>query len=577
MNIINTPFSYFGSYMSIKYDCSDSLNTGLFLKSLRAKSRSHMNILKIIPLSNDVPVEYTYTADYSKILLNFEGGEIAICFDTDSRILFSGTGKNIGLRLDTEPIYNFEYNYFLGEKDNKYAIINSYKNLTKFLVFAPFADIKLTQDLFVDKTGSTNKSDNKSFIDISSINGKDFKCVIQDVPTHMALPYEKDYNFDECHKNSLSAFNSFLQKQPKVANKYKDSLSLASYINWSSIVKPEGYLKRYTMFASNNYFLGAWSWDHAFNALGLAGIDNDLAFDQMEVLFDYQDELGQIPGSVSDSTLRWNFTKPPVQGLFYSKMMKEQEFTREQLELIYDHIKNQVLFYKKYKDSNKDGIYEYHHGNDSGQDNSTVFETPVVVDSPDLTAFLIKALEMLSDVSEKLGNDTEKDYWNSKADELTNKFLDYFIVDNLPVARETISGKFIKSNSILPLISIILGKRLPDNIRNEMINLITSDKYLTSWGIATEAIDSEFYQDDAYWRGAIWAPTTLLLVDALEDCGEIEAAIDIARKYCDLINKSGCAENYNAITGDALRDKSFTWTASTFIYLASKLYNYNLK
>ena len=125
--------------------------------------------------------------------------------------------------------------------------------------------------------------------------------------------------------------------------------------------------------------------------------------------------------------------------------------------------------------------------------------------------------------------------------------------------------------------SIVLGKRLPDDIRKSMVDLLSSKKYLTDWGIASEAIDSDLYQDDAYWRGPIWAPTTLLLVEAFEDCGETELAMDIARKYCTLINKSGCAENYNAITGEALRDKSFTWTASTFIYLASKLYEYENK
>lgn len=577
MNIINTPFSYFGSYMSIKYENSNPSNTGLFLKSLRAKSRGHMNVLKIIPLKNNTPIEYTYSADYSSIVLSFDGGEISICFDTDSRILLYGKGADVGLRLDTQPVYNFEFNYYLGTEGNEYSIINSYKNLTKFLVFAPSGKVNLTQNILYDDTGSTSESENVSFIDITSSNAEDFKCVIQDIPTHTALPFYKEYDFEECRANSQKAFESFCTLQPVVDEKYAKSLLYASYINWSSTVKPEGYLRRYTMFASNNYFLGAWSWDHSFNALGLAGVDNNLAFDQMEVLYDYQDELGQIPGSVSDSTLRWNFTKPAVQGLFYSKMMKKIDFTKEQLESIYSHVEKQVLFYEKYKDSNNDGIIEYTHGNDSGQDNSTVFKDAIIIDSPDLTAFLIKSMDTLSDIAKKLNNEEGRLYWNNRADELTKKFIDYFIVDNLPVARATRTGEIIHSNALLPLMSIVLGKRLPDDIRKSMVDLLSSKKYLTDWGIASEAIDSDLYQDDAYWRGPIWAPTTLLLVEAFEDCGETELAMDIARKYCTLINKSGCAENYNAITGEALRDKSFTWTASTFIYLASKLYEYENK
>lgn len=574
MNIINTPFSYFGSYMSIKYENNNPLNTGLFLKSLRAKSRGHMNVLKIIPLKNNVPIEYTYCADYSSITLSFDGGEISICFDTNARILLCGKGANVSLRLDTQPIYNFEFNYYLGDEGSEYSIINSYKNLTKFLVFSPLGKISLIQDILYDHTGSTNESNNVSFIDINSIDGENFQCVIQDIPTHTALPFYKEYNFEECRHNSQQAFEAFCALQPPVDKKYTESLCYAAYINWSSIVKPEGYLKRYTMFASNNYFLGAWSWDHCFNALGLAGVDNNLAFDQMEVLYDYQDELGQIPGSVSDSSLRWNFTKPPVQGLFYSKMMKKINFTKEQLAMIYDHVEKQVLFYEEYKDSNHDGIIEYTHGNDSGQDNSTVFKDAILIDSPDLTAFLIKAMDMLSDIANKLNNKEEHHYWSNRADELTQKFIDYFIVDNLPVARATRTGEIIQSNALLPLMSIVLGKRLPEHIRKAMITLLSSKKYLTDWGIASEAVDSTLYQDDAYWRGPIWAPTTLLLVEAFEDCGEIALAMDIAKKYCELIHKNGCAENYNAKTGEALRDKSFTWTASTFIYLSSKLYEY---
>lgn len=574
MNINDTPFSYFGSYMSIVYKKNqDPIKSGLMLKSLRGKSREHMNVLKFIPLKNGIPVEYEFKADYSNIVLNFDGGEISICFDGDSRIIIHGIGENIGLNLDTQPIYNFEYNYLLGKKNEEYCIINSYKNLTKFLVFSPDSMVTLTQNIFMDYEASTNEAANTSFINIQS-NNNEFTCIIQDIPTHMTIPSKKDYNFEECHNKSKQAFENFYHSQFMIDEKYKDKLKLAAYINWSSIVKPQGYLKRYTMFASNNYFLGAWSWDHCFNSLALAGVDNQLAYDQMAVLFDYQDEYGQIPGSLSDSTIRWNFTKPPVQGLFFYKMMQRMEFSKEQLMEIYNNIQRQVKFYKKYKDSNEDGICEYHHGNDSGQDNSTVFKDLIIVDSPDLTAFLIKAMDMLSYVAKKLDMDTEEIYWIKEADKLTEKFLDYFIVDDLPVARITSTGEIIDSKSILPLMSIILGKRLPEPIRKKIINLITSEKYLTNWGVATEAIDSKYYQDDAYWRGAIWAPTTLLLVDALEECGEVEIAMNIAEKYCELINKNGFTENFNAISGIGLRDKSFTWTASTFIYLASKLYNY---
>ncbi|HGM1174419.1 amylo-alpha-1,6-glucosidase [Clostridioides difficile] len=571
MNIKEIPFSYFGSYMSISY--SDEL--GFTLKSLRGKSKKNMDVLRIIPTVNNMPVDYEFEANYFSILIKFNNGSISICFEGDSKIVFYGKGKNVGLKLDTLPIYNFEYNYLMGKKGSEYCVINSYKNLTKFLVFSVNGKVGLSQNIFIDDCASTNKANNTSIIDVKSNSDNEFICVIEDIPTHMKVPDYKEYNFETSLNSTKKLFDEYYLAQPKVDEKYKNSLLKASYINWSSFVKPQGYLKRYTILASNSTFLGAWSWDHCFNALALAGVNDKLAFDQMAVLFDYQDEYGQIPGSLSDSTIRWNFTKPPIQGLFFSKMMKKINFTKETLEKIYNYIEKQVLFYVKFKDSNMDGIFEYHHGNDSGQDNSTIFKGAMVVDTPDLTAFIINAMDMLSKVAEKLNRNSEKEYWSNKADELTKLFLNYFIVDDLPVARETVTGEILSNNALLPLVSLVLGNRLPKYIRDKMIDLVTSERYLTKWGIATEAIDSDEYQDDAYWRGPIWAPTTLLFVEALEECCENELAIDIAKRYCELVDKNGFAENFNAITGEGLRDKSFTWTASTFIYLAAKVYEYN--
>ncbi|MEI2392984.1 hypothetical protein V8V55_24650 [Priestia megaterium] len=572
MDLSHVPFSYFGSYLSISYqhEYNDS-QKGLFIRSLHGKSKSHMDVLKLIPLKYGLPVEYEYTANYNFIRIVFDEGEILICFDGESKLLIKGKGEGVGLRLDTKPLYNFEYNYLLGNKDNKYCIINSYKNLTKLLIFPSTGSIHLRQDVYIDQTGSMDKADNVSFVEILSNKDDEFLCVIQDIPTHILKPDWNEYSFTEAIKRVERNFGEFCSKQLNVPQRYINTIHPAAYVTWSSIVRPDGYLKRYTMYASNHHFPGAWSWDHCFNAVALAGVDNDLAWDQMATLFDYQDSLGQIPGSVSDSTVRWNFTKPPVQGLFFSKMIKKMDFTEEQLKQAYTWVSKQVHFYFSYKDSNEDGICEYHHGNDSGQDNSTVFASPVVIDSPDLTAFLIKAMEMLSDFAERLEMPEEKIYWDKKADGLTQLFCTYFVEEGLPVAKITETGLPIESNSLLPLMSLVIGNRLPEDIKNNLVSTLNSKRYLTEWGVATEAIDSPLYEDDAYWRGAIWGPTTLLLVDALEECGEMNLSEEIADKYCRLTSKNGFAENFNARTGEPLRDRSFAWTASSFLYLAAKL------
>jgi len=564
MNLEATPFSYYGSYFSITLQ-----PTYLSLNSLHSKSKPHTETMAIQPLVNGKPVDFSWEATYTHIDLTAKSAKLSICFDDEHRLVIEGYG--CGLRLDTKPLYNFEYNSLLGTTDQPYCIVNSYKNLTKNLVYPTVGQLKLFQKLNYDASGSKEEAQNISYIEITPDDNGYFLCVIEDIPTNTNIPTTNHLNFNDSKAKAASKFAEFCAKLPRVPTEFKDALMEAAYILWSSTARPEGNFKHYTIFASNKDFPSSYSWDHAFNALGVSLIDHELAWSQMTSILDHQDELGQVPGSVGDSTIRWNFSKPPVQGLFLTKMMQYMPFSRQQKEYLLKRIEKQIKFYLTYKDSNKDGIVEYHHGNDSGQDNSTVFKDQVVVDSPDLTAFLIEAMSFVSKLAAELQQDEKAHYWDEQLQLALKKFCQYFIVNNVPVAKETRTGEVIDSQGLLPFISIVLGKKLPKEILDAMCSVLTGPRYLTEWGVATEALDSLDYEADAYWRGPIWAPSTLLIVEALEDCGLSKEALEISRRFCHLVKHNGFAENFNALTGEGLRDKSFTWTASTFIFLAAKL------
>lgn len=571
MNIIDVPFSVYGSYMAVAYYNGDESylgnfknvqGEGLYLKSVRGKSRGNSAVCKIIPLIDGQPVDYQYEADYGEIKLTTAAGRIGITFDGDSRLVIKGTGRDLGLRLDCMPINEYDYNFSLGQ----HHIINSYKTLTKYIVQSVAGSANLYQENSKSMLGSLS-----AYIDVKTGDENEFLFVIEEIPTHLMKPTKKAYSFEESAAMTLADFEEFYAKFPKVSPEFEETNRLAVYVTWSCTVKKDGLLGRDSVYMSNNVFPGIWSWDHCYNALGLAGSHNQLAYDQMMILFDHQDEKGQLPGSVSDSTLRWNFAKPPIHGLFVEKMMKQMEFTKEQLIEVYESIEKQVHFWLNYKDFDEDGICEYHHGNDSGYDNSTIFAQGFIIESPDLSAFLIKAMELLTSVADQLGRVHEKSLWKKRADELTELTLKAFVENNQPIARETIGKKAIYSDSILPYTLLILGKRLPEELRHSMISTLKSTKFTTNYGLATEATDSPYYNSNGYWRGPIWAPTMVLFIEALEDCGETKFAMELTGKFCNLVKKSGCAENFEAITGDALCDKAHTWTSSSFIYLCSKL------
>ena len=96
-------------------------------------------------------------------------------------------------------------------------------------------------------------------------------------------------------------------------------------------------------------------------------------------------------------------------------------------------------------------------------------------------------------------------------------------------------------------------------------------RFVTEWGLATEHPQSDQYAADGYWRGPIWAPSTYIAVCGLERCGRSPLALDIARRFCRVCAHNGFSENFNAVTGEALRDRANTWTASVFLLLAQRL------
>src|SRR5439155_941560 len=89
-------------------------------------------------------------------------------------------------------------------------------------------------------------------------------------------------------------------------------------------------------------------------------------------------------------------------------------------------------------------------------------------------------------------------------------------------------------------------------------------------GLATELTTSPLYQPDGYWRGPVWAPSTVLIEDGLRRAGHQVLADDISHRFRSVCERSGFAENFDAQTGEGLRDRAYTWTASAYLLLAAQ-------
>ena len=310
-----------------------------------------------------------------------------------------------------------------------------------------------------------------------------------------------------------------------------------------------------------------WSWDHCFNAMALSPGRTDAAVDQFLAPFDHQDECGALPDSVTHSEVLYNYVKPPIHGWALQRLRAtaSRELTVEELGQIHDGLAGWSRFWLEARRRAGHALPYYQHGNDSGWDNSTTFDVDRVIESPDLAAFLALQLDVLADLSDELGRPSKE--WRDSGDRMVRDLVDQLWTGTEFVAVGALSGRPSTATSLLNLLPLVLGDRLPLDVRSSMADRLRD--HLTAHGPATEPVSSSHYEDDGYWRGPIWAPSTAIVEDGLRRSGFTDLADVVSARFRALCERSGFAENFDARTGAGLRDRAYTWTAAVYLLLAA--------
>ncbi|MCI1895063.1 MAG: hypothetical protein LKJ29_08690 [Lactobacillus sp.] len=577
MNLQMTPFSSRGSYIALIEKGPDTVTAsdvgevpqdGLYLKSLHGISSHAPAVARVFPTLDGEEVDYDYLVDPEMVTLNTTEGHVYFRFDVSGNLMMSTKGAGLGIGLDFIPDPKSKFDHAIQTLADG-IVVNSYKTLTKY-------SLKLLQGQFKLQKSSAYKNASLHPDVILISPGSDDKCQLSlaEVKHYMSWDYDKLQHAAEEAEPSSMHFHDFAERYHAAVpdDPNPEVTDLALYTIWTCIVSPQGNLTRETIWMSNTHFPGIWTWDQAYVALGLAGIYPKLAYDELMGPYDFQDEYGQLPGSFSDSTVRWNFSKPPVQGLVLDSFIKLQELNRKQLTECYIKIPKQIDYWLNYADLNHDGLPEYQHGNDSGYDNSTVFDKSEYVTSPDLTAYLIRSYDVLGEIAAKLGRKADIVKWDTLAAELTKRFVDKLVVNDLPVARDGLTSEVVDSKSQLPLAALSMGSRLPEAIRKNIIALYHSTDYLTDYGIATESTSSAKYESHSYWRGPVWPSEMANIYIALKLVHEDEFAADLAKRFCRAVIQSGIRENFDAQTGTGYDDTAHTWTAGAYLFFTRELF-----
>ena len=558
MNLESVPFSRRGSAIAFSHLDWNELKTGpgLYLRCMY-NGASRNKIAKLEVLRDGKPIAFKATATPDCLRLEARAGSVEVCISAPTVVRFRGRG--VGLRLRLDPGRFETANPSAGSTWTLDCFVNRVKYQAiplqgRMTVDAPWA-VAVCERILVDFLPDPDTGVFEAALD-------------EHRSTWEPRPFTT--SFEECRRRVARDFEAWRRRMPAVPARYRDAADLATYLNWSCIMSAGGHFTRPAMLMSKNSMGSVWSWDHCFNAMALAAVDPAGAWDNFMLMFDNQDEFGALPDSVNDRERVWNFCKPPIHGWALRDMMRRGAVNRARLREVYRPLSRWTDWWMKHRDDDRNGLPQYNHGNDSGWDNATVFDDGCPVEGPDLAAYLVIQMDVLAQIARQLGQPAAARAWTNKADRLLGRLVeelwrgDQFVTQRM--RDRTVAEP---SDCLINFMPIVLGDRLPAAIRTAMVaSLKRPGRLITRHGLATESPRSPEYEPDGYWRGPIWAPPTMIVVDGLNRCGERALAQDLARRFCDLCLRSGFAENFDALTGAGLRDRAYTWTSSVFLLLA---------
>lgn len=593
-DVRHVPFSRRGSYMAmsvLRAKPASGMPEGLYLRHLRAGGKGPVFIVE--PLLDGEPVAYTIRATPSTLRIDAPGGCAEFCFPSPGTVRFRAEG--IGLRFS---MAGGSYNHVTPIPGCSWEV-NSYTHGRRFLltpvlgelsIDAPWTGLKCERIQATFRAGKPGLSCQSGSEATRSKTSRSEENVLEGIIEEYAVMKERPVAVQSWEESVCSVkrdFDQWLSCCPEPdwralggdGEAYRQGHGLAAYITWSCMVDAEGFLTRPAMYMSKNWMANIWSWDHCFNAMALVYNNPALAWDQFCIFFDRQHPSGVLPDYMNDKGAVWNCCKPPIHGLTLRWMMARTDYiTKERLQEVYSPLSRWTEWWFRHRDNDADGIPQYNHGNDSGWDNSTVFLQGVPVESPDLAALLVVQMDVLAEVAGILGKAQESKRWQERSEDLLKAMMGHFwngtrlvpvLTDPHHPQGSDGSHRPVQCESLLPYVSLVLGKRLPEDVLNGLVQGLTEPgAFLTRHGLATESLKSPYHKTDGYWLGPIWAPSTMLIVEGLRSSGHEELARDIARRFCHMAACTGMAENFDPLTGQGLQDRAFTWTSSVYMILA---------
>ena len=515
-------------------------------------------LFDISPIHNGHKVPYSLLTTPTELLIRTQLGNIRVCCPEESVMLFKGE-NGLGIRIDGN-LTAHEMMKPRGQRSWEAVFLR-----TASVVFTPWkgkASIKADWDWEKLSTpivkGDFLPDENGELL----FSVEDFD--------HAGVERETLYSYEEGHAKVRKEWEDFLAKQPKLDVRYAEEREKSAWMTWTHLMSPSGRIKRPYMYMGATFC--ASEWQMCENAVVLKN-NLPVAIELMLNMLDWQSPDGQLADLYGDGRAVFGQIKPPIQGWALDILMREHDFAtevpRDKLEWMYDGYSRWANWFTLYRDNDHDGIPNYEHGDETGNDGTAITRGQHMVELPDLSAFLGLLYEYLGKLGQILGKDeAECKTWFTKSKDIIQKMIDTFWNGDRFIGLTDGTHEVIDTAAIIFYRPLVLGKRLPQEIIEKMAaDLAEEGNYLCPYGLLSQRLTSRDFSMNGYGNGAPSASENLLIATGLHAAGKEELAKEIARRFCDGM-KLGGSPFFAIMPGF-----SGSWGAAGFQILANLAFN----
>ena len=582
ISLSDAPFSRRGSYLGFFMDTNGVELFGkpkLYISNVRGNGPYRQIQAQIIKDGHPLPTVISSTE--SEVILESLAGSFRFCIGERKFVRIKGTD---GLTLRLIPNLGRFGGTLVDLKDGTWQF--SFNTTTALL-------LTFTGKLqpFGRMSGSLEGATGASFDIVPDENGVVDVGVEEYFIDAIHRPLEEYPSYEECVRSYQDEFDAFCEEVcPSLPEAWEPMRRKALWTIFGLMVEPDDNDAGETIFKHSmikmlhGTFEHVSGWQQAMHVICLSEKDPKLCWTILRGLFDYQDANGRIADILTDVNWPRNAMKPPIQGLALMHLLDKDPqlaaVSREDAEHIYQGIVRWSEFFFLCRDRNNDGLMENIGAVETGWEDAPYFNVGFPLASLDMNSYLAIQLEAQARLGRLLGKDEAVCAgFEARSKEMVQKIIKAFWDGEKWTAYNSDTGKRSATETISLMSALILGKRLPQDIIDKTVaTLWAKGKYLTPYGLATEALDSPYF-NHAFAQGSIIPPAQLIFCLALEACGRFDLAKEAGLNYIGNLKANGLFHTHNALTGKPERgmvafDEKFlfwsAWSSSIYLYMSKR-------